>query len=383
MSDAQLLADVQLRPRDVSRGHVLRQITARLAFIILGVVAINADRTDYALIFVLSAAVLLFGIFWYREARRLKAPGFLRLEPDWLHWREPEGREAVLPYDKLWVAYRSGRSFVVKARREPSLRLDTGWFPQPGQAEQLLASLLERVRDLPDGPAMEAGIARRGAVGERLSFGREALGALAVFALAWAIRLLAVWGAGALPARAAVSMPELPGVLRWAAPGLLHRDLLHLLFDVAAYLALSAGLRRLLGTGRFLTIFLGSQLAGSAILSALGKPPAFGAVLGFSGLIAAAAAVRLRWPGDLPSPPMWTTWVLLLGSFLYVPGLFAQPAELPAYLAGFLVGLILSVLTLQGPGLPNLHLRQRTLYRVLAGGLGAVFAAAAVALLTR
>lgn len=381
MSDAQLLTDVQLRPRDVSRGHVLRQIMAPLAFGTLGM-AFNWAPPSSQLIFVLPLAALFFGILPYRKFRHLKGPGFLRLEPGWLHWREPEGHEVTLPYDKLWAAHRSGRHLVVKARREPSLRLDTGWFPQPGQAEQMLAGLLERVRGLPHGPALEEGIARRRAAGERLSFGLEAQGAVAFAALAW-VTGLALWGPGVLPAGAVLPTPELPVVLRWAAPSLLHRDLLHLVFDVAAFLALSASLRRLLGTGRFLTIFLGSQLVGSAVLAGLGRPPVCGAVFGFSGLIAAATVVRLRWPDDLPSPPMWTTWFLLAGAILCVPSSFAQPLELPADLAGFLAGLILSVLTLQGPGLPSLHLRQRTLYRVLAGGLGAVFAAAAVALVLR
>lgn len=395
--------DIQVLPQTSPRGRSALQsfwvaALSMILFFPLFATASQGDDTGWILFFALGVGLVLGGLFFaFLRANSTGVAGVLSLEAEHVRWQPvpilPKPASPIeLPYGELWIADLQGRGeneiLVMKASPTLMFQMGTRAFSDPGLARPFLEDLLKRVESLPGGPLLREKIERRRALAARLQTGRSfatygiALVLILVFLAELAIgafgdtdRLLAL-GANSptLVARGEI--------YRLATANLLHANLVHLIANLLGLISLGLLLEPLLGRARFLTLFLGSSLAGAAASALVGLPNiSVGASTGLFGLAAASFFVTWRWADQLLHPPgggqpWWLNLVLLFGAPVL---LFGSRIDHIAHVGGFLAGwLLLLLMTRKSDLLLDLPRRNSWPLRIAAGLLIAIFVAAGV-----
>jgi rhomboid protease GluP len=199
-------------------------------------------------------------------------------------------------------------------------------------------------------------------------------------AIAIVFALWSLWG-GDIPASVRMGA-VVPGVApgqpwRLLAYALLHANLQHLLANGFSLLSLGRPYERILGTGRFLVLFVLSAIGGGALALAL-KPA--GVMVGASGalwgLLGMALGLSFR-PGDTLPPEVLPGFREATHRIVFIQVLvsFAPGVSWQAHLGGGLVGLALMASGLLRPT-PRGSLRWALAGAVAALALAASFAVA-------
>jgi membrane associated rhomboid family serine protease len=333
---------------------------------------------------VVCGTIVSYMMFKYDRSRF--AWSYLSLEPHAIRWYWPPVM-TELPYGDLWAAHREGRGrserLVMRGRTGKQviqLSIRNTW--NAASIEPLLASISERVKELPDGARLLDEMAVRRAVAALMS--RRATATLCLAAI-----LVLIFGvevaAGALrdPARilalGANSAERVADgeLFRLATANLLHAGLWHLAANVLVLVSLGAMYEPLLGAGKFLSIFLISALAGAAASSMIAQHEiAVGASTGIAGLLGAYAVILWRRPHQLPMPTSKWDWLNLAYAFI-LPALIYRNIDHAGHLGGFVAGVLLMSAFLWRTDLLELHIRYRLLSRLTAGFLIVLFLTAA------
>jgi membrane associated rhomboid family serine protease len=159
---------------------------------------------------------------------------------------------------------------------------------------------------------------------------------------------------------------------------MLHGSAMHLLFNVGALVGLGSMIEALAGSARVGLVFLLSVIGGSVLSALTFDAPSVGASGGIMGLLGFLLVVGRRHQAELPVPLAAT--LLRSGFAIALSGLVAyQYIDNAAHGGGFVVGLLLGVISDRGPSLP---LAPGTLSTVLGWGCvaGTVAAGAGAAL---
>jgi len=331
----------------------------------------------------IASAIVTIPLFAYH--RQSQRPGVLRIEPDQVIWRDAVlGGEVTLPYRELWSARKEGRgrweSLVLRAGATSRVRIPTAFLPEAGTADSILETVRERISYLPEKP-------------QRPPRARMSLKELASIQWKTATFAVSAFLAGVFLAELATGALAHPALLqafgasssalvkhgelfRLATANFLHASLEQIVMTLVPLLLLGSILEPRLGPGRFLTIFLGSALAGTAGSAFLGNQVfALGASTGIAGLVGACAMIAWRWPGQL-SPP-GTKWNWIVVAVISIGHLLEhQSFDYLGHLLGLLAGAALMLPEHRTVALTELANRRRALFRVTAALLVAVFLAA-------
>ena len=393
--------DIQVLPQTSPRGRSALQsfwvaALSMILFFPLFATESQGDDIGWILFFALGVGLTLGGLFFaFLRANSMGVAGVLSLEAEHVRWQPvpmlPKPASPIeLPYGELWIADLQGRGenemMVMKASPTLMFQMGTRAFSDPGLARPFLEDLLRRVESLPGGPLLREKIERRRALAARLQTGRSlatygiVLVLILVFLVEWATgafgdtdRLLAL-GANSPPL---VARGE---IYRLATANLLHANLVHLIANLLGLISLGRLLEPLLGRARFLTLFLGSSLAGAAASALVGLPNiSVGASTGLFGLAAASFFVTWRWPDQLLHPPTGKPWLNLAFLFGAPVLMFGSRIDHVAHVGGFLAGwLLLLLMTRKSDLLLDLPRRNSWPLRIAAMTLIAIFVAAGI-----
>jgi rhomboid protease GluP len=166
-------------------------------------------------------------------------------------------------------------------------------------------------------------------------------------------------------------------LFRLATANLLHGSLSHLMMNAAVLLGFGALIEPLVGSARFLTIFLASSLAGAAASALLAQHAiSVGASTGISGLLGAYAVILKLRPEQLPIAPAKGDWIRLVAAFA-LPPLLIPKVDNAGHMGGLAAGLLLMFAALWKSDLVELQRRHRLFSRVAAGVLIVLFLASA------
>jgi rhomboid protease GluP len=335
-----------------------------------------------------SLIICLVAVAGVYQALRERAPcSYLRLEPDVVSWQWPPASAVEIRYENLWVAQCEGRGrgerLVLRPRGTGAgIQVRVRDLSEPALVEPILDSILERVRALPEGLVLQEEISKRRALAALTNRRPVATWCMTVVlvlvffvevatgALQEPSRLLAL---GANSAER-VADGEL---FRLATANLLHGSLSHLMMNAAVLLGFGALIEPLVGSARFLTIFLASSLAGAAASALLAQHAiSVGASTGISGLLGAYAVILKLRPEQLPIAPAKGDWIRLVAAFA-LPPLLIPKVDNAGHMGGLAAGLLLMFAALWKSDLVELQRRHRLFSRVAAGVLIVLFLASA------
>ena len=276
----------------------------------------------------------------------------------------PEGPESLrskrVPYEEILSVNEGGRPpnrvLFIESRRQVFM-LPQSIFCDADGAERLILELRRRIMALPQGTSLLERTERYRqsaalALTQRPFWTHAVVGVIAVF-------LANTYFKG--------SMDSALGLLRWGANVptwvhqgqwfrvvsalFLHTSVWHGAMCGVTILSLGYLLERLLGWERFILLFLGSGVVGTAagaltrstFMSVGASPAIFGLLAGFAVL---SWRLRLALPIGLRQPLRW--WIFMLGINLMLPA-FWPLADFTALAASFAFGGIFTWLTLGNP----------------------------------
>lgn len=260
-------------------------------------------------------------------------------------------------------------------------------FIEPGAFELLRAEVERQLLARPDGIQLLDDMAQREALG-RVAWSRRprvTFALLGVLVLAFALTSLA--GGFDTPfglVRFGANAPALVTTGQWyrlVAANFLHANLLHLYMNGMGLLMLGSPLERLLGSSRFVIIYVLSALGGSIASAYVGQAAlSVGASTAIFGLLGSMAVVNWRFRRELPpgfrQPLRW--WLLILGLNAALPLLLPQ-IDVSAHVGGFATGALATLVLCAAIG----SLRSSRSTSPVSGGLAAVLAALCAAGLTQ
>lgn len=302
----------------------------------------------------------------------------------------PAGHESAhvvtLPYPALRglsVRGDDARLFLVIEAEGQTFVFPAHAFRDPNALEQFANELRRRMAERPDRGEMLEQMAERDEsirhIVERKTPGTHAL--LAIIAVAFLAQILG----GALDdwllmVRYGANVPALVAQGEWwrlVSASFLHANHFHIYLNGLALYTLGAVLERVLGTTRFLLLYLVAATAGAATSTLFTNAlMSVGASTGIFGLLGALAVVNLRFR-DLPlgfrqSRRWWLTFAVVNALLvLFLPGI-----DLHAHGGGGIAGALLALLFVRGK--PSLTLAAPARSTQLA--LGAMVALTLVAL---
>ena len=389
---------IEIAPRPASRRRAaltILVVTPIATLLLMAMIMAGRNRRFSAdeLVPALVAS-LLFGLILavtlYRLSREGHAarPSTLYLLPEAVCWQPGGGMAVEIRYQDLRFAGWAGRGpwkalclTAADPRASISIRRDA--FAEPALAEAALAEIERHIAAIPRAEAWRGDLARRRTLIDRLTSGKTRM--------AWTLAAVAVLcfvvesAAGAFHdveklAALGANAPSLVAQGEWfrlATATFLHVNLMHLFANLWALYVLGRTLEPLLGHSRFLTVFLVSSLAGSALSAAVGLAAlSVGASTGLYGLAGAQLVLLWRWPTAFPNPPENRRWLALVWLFV-LPILVTRKVDNLAHLGGFAGGCLLMLLVPRTIDLLDLPLRHRGLFRVAAALLVALFLYAA------
>lgn len=137
---------------------------------------------------------------------------------------------------------------------------------------------------------------------------------------------------------------------RLFAANFLHAGFLHLFLNGIAVLILGLTLERLVGSARYLLVYLGAALGGSTASTLVAQAPlSVGASTAVFGLLGAMAVIQLRFGYALPTgfrqPARWWATILILNGALTV---LVPQIDVAAHAGGFVAGALLAALLVRG-----------------------------------
>jgi membrane associated rhomboid family serine protease len=146
-------------------------------------------------------------------------------------------------------------------------------------------------------------------------------------------------------------------IWRFLSAIFLHSSLEHLIFNLAALLLFGFTAEKLVGSKRFLLVFLGTGIIANIISvnfysSSLG---ASGGIMGIIGLVAAIRPGMMVWAFGLILP-MWIAaivWILGDTLGLFMPSNIGNIAHLSGIFVGLLIGIIIRIKNKKEKEVPN------------------------------
>lgn len=348
------------------------------------------DPDEHLLIafFALAFGAVVSGVTVFAmRGGRDRQPTYLRLDPDAVCWRKPPQWFVLYPYAALWSAHLEGdrrrERLAIRSvgNQPPPFLADVEAFTNPAAVEPLLENLYERVRALPNGTSLvEAMAVRREVATRSRQTPRVTFGLATLMALVFLIEIVT----GALGTREGLlalgaNSAERVAQGEWfrlATATFLHGGIYHVAMNTLVLLGVGRLLEPLLGTARFLTVFLASALAGGAASALIAQHDvAVGASTGIAGLIGAYAIIAWRWPHQLPDPPTRARWIGLATGFL-LPALVFRNVDHAGHLGGLTAGCLVMMASAWGTDLLNLRRHHRLPFQIAAAVLSVLFLSA-------
>jgi rhomboid protease GluP len=258
-----------------------------------------------------------------------------------------------------------GARIILSTRKGPGPFVFPLWtLEQPADALVLARNLIAHIAQLPDGGDRLVAMERKREVLRRMEKQRPraTVAFLALIGAMFGLQYLAGAFRGPLESQALVMVHMGANSAALLADGewwrlfvanFLHGGTVHVVLNGAALLSLGSLMERLVGTPRFILVYLGSALAG-ALASDLFSAAMFsvGASTGIFGLLGAFAALSLRFghhfPAGVRQSRRW--WIVILGANAALP-LLIPIIDKSAHAGGFIAGALLMYLSY--PSLPH------------------------------
>ena len=265
--------------------------------------------------------------------------------------------------ESLFLRHDPRRGFLWIGTAGATLVYPLGAFAKPADARHVCDAIRQHIEErVPEGSARLATFDSQQHIADR-AYGRRLRGLKSLLVLlATALVIEEVGGAAErmfalerFGAHAPLLVREMGHWWRLFTANLLHLHIVHLVVDAALLSLLGAFVERLLGArALLLTVFLGGTLGQLALLISnraelvVGSAPPACAVLGAF----AFTLVRNRGKIPLGFSPSLRLW-LIVGMLLGATTLMASEHAFPAYLGGFLGGVLVAAVALEGePALP-------------------------------
>lgn len=303
---------------------------------------------------------ILAGLFF----RKSGPPGAIELWPDRVLLPITSGEASVS------IRYREVNSLFLKSGRSGFLLIGTALgnfvfplksFEQGDDAPRLERAIRERIQALPDGDARVLAFDQKGAQAGA-TFAHPIRATIGVVAILGGIFLLQQFGGAFDQAFSIVRFGASARLLvldgqwyRLFTGSLLHGSLIHVLLNGLAIHALGGAIERLYGSRNFLLIYLVAAVFGTG-LSVLSNRAelSVGASTAAFGLLGAYAFTAYRYRDRMPTGfrPALRWWIFVIGINVAI-SLWIQVIDFQAHLGGFLGGVVVAALLLEGdPTLP-------------------------------
>ncbi len=351
-----------------------------------------------AFLFSAAFAAICAVVILLRSYRRSRRP-YLALGDALLSWRdERSGFVAEMPYEELLLVRAAGEELLVLGR-SGFVRFHesqfTGTRPQEVEEraiDEVAGKIRARIRSLPDGPArlqhmdrLEVPSLHNLSGWRRVRAMRATWATALILGVVFALEVVA----GALVDPIALlalgaNSPVLVQAGEWPrmiTGNLLHADLMHLFFNLVALVSFGGALETLLGSRRFLLVFLAACLGGGVGSAVFGTALiSVGASTGILGLVGAYGICDWRSAGTSEQRRRTLRrqgFVFFLA--LVLPALLIPNADHWGHLGGLTTGVLVATWVLPRRPDPEGLVRRDGWVRRLTAALLLIFAVATAA----
>jgi len=343
-----------------TRSMIAGFIVAPLAFLLPWLLDLQSGAPDWRVLTfgVFLLALCAYAAIMYRAKTRPNEPMAVELHDD--HAVLPLSSQSIrvrrVPYDELLSIQTFGRDrsrrLVIASRRRNFSYLARSFVGGGEAVTELAASLRSRLAATPRGAELLREMDERDVLFVHAMMRRPVctIGILVLLVVAyfWTSAQVAPDEPFGL-ARFGANVPALVTDGEWyrlLSANFLHAGLLHIYLNGFAIFVLGMLLERMIGSWRFLCIYVVSALAGSVTSTlASNAVMSVGASTAVFGLLGALALInyrfRLALPGIFRQPLRW--WVIILGVNAFLPILFPM-IDYMAHIGGFVGGVAVAAM---------------------------------------